>query len=329
MKIKLHTLCFVLVTLFMPLLSQAQNTNTSRRLFDFQSTDKLPFFQIRQAGLKRDATQTETLIRHARENKYESNVLVVLRALSRMGDERALPYFDEIVPLVRMPATGKFIRIMKARLYVESRARGRKSSSLTEARTRLNLFLSTLDFSLDEFKKKYDDDVEGEYREDKVSPMRMLREIADIIYSYQDRFLLEAVKEGELDLKTDTQVSLKIRLAFFSPQERVTSLLTELEEHITGDLNLNFLSVLSSDLGTPAQRAIEAKLDQMARQRNDFSDEVIANYLRAYACFPNNRRLALIEPFVNEANNTVRPIAEMVKRLKTEETLYIPASWIY
>jgi hypothetical protein len=331
-KMLLTVLCLVIL-LSNAVLSEGQRPDSSRRYLRSGSMADLSVFQMRQAGLRRDQTRADELLRQAQQSKYEDDVLVSLRALSRIGDERALPLMESVKSLFRMRET-KMLQILKARLIVEQRANGQKSSSLAEANERLALFFAQLETTPAEFNQ----DFKKFLRNAGLLPIGggtadaewlTLREVADMIYTYKDRFLLQAAEQAELNLTADRMTVLKIRLTFLSPQERLTVLLTELETN-TGDYeDKPFIGVLLSDLGTPAQRAIETKLDQMARQRSAFAEGSIGDYLSAYAHFPNNRRLSLVEPFVNDAISTVRWTVAKVMRLKPNEPIYDFRTWRY
>lgn len=277
--------------------------------------------QMRAAGLNRDRTQVERLLRVAADGENEKNILVALRALSRMGEERALPIFDAVDALISQPTTRKFFQVMRSRLFVEKRASGRKSSSLAEARTRLAMLLAHLDYSPDEFKKKYHDNVENQVgvRGNVLDDILLsLREIADVIYAHRDTFLLQAVEEAELDLKTDPLVALKIRLAFLSTQERINALIVELSrKEYVGYLDFEdaaFAQRLLVDIGETAQSAITNRLEQLRGNRAEKDDEFTVTLISTYAMFPTNRQASIVNNFRNDRNERVRGAAEVLER---------------
>jgi hypothetical protein len=278
--------------------------------------------QMRAAGLMRERSQVESLVDVVNENVQEKNVFVALRALSRIGDVRAMPLFDRVEARVAQPTTKEFLKIMKARHFVEQRSQGRKSSSLTEAQSQLNTFISQLDLSLVEFKRKYSrlaENRRGRLRGNILNSTLLLsREIADLIYIHRDTFLLQAANDAEIDLSSDTLVALKVRLAFLPPQERINTLLAELSSNkFTGYLDFEdaaFTVRLLVDMGAPAQQSIKARLERLRTDRAASEDEFTASLISAYAMFSTNRQSSVVTDFKNDRSEQVRGAAEVLER---------------
>ena len=254
---------------------------------------------LRQAGLNKDRTQVPALLAALKNPPERFYTFTALHTLAQVGATEALPAVNSLLATSHDIDLVNYAVVAKARLLAESSAQAVKDPKV-RARAKLAALYqgtSLTPEALNGAAKVYQVYASTPGEPTPVG-VYVMREAADILY--QEGVASSAVETAPPDYSLDPASALKVRLAPFSHQERVATIIDELASDKVKPGEYKYELQLIGDENMKASRLLGDQLAIMDTHPEQYTSASFANLFEALRGTGDKGQAALLKHFMDD-----------------------------